>query len=429
MAKKTPGEIVSEYVPKKPKPLYAFLVRALIAISTVGKKAKFTYHFNKKEMRHKQVIILADHSSTDNYLYAIKGYPFVSPNVVIGYHNIFVKGLFRILLGAGVIPKRLYTPDMSTAISILRLIKHGASVMIFPEGIQSMAGSTQPINPATAALLKKCTVPVVLCKSYGAYLNRPRFDGEYRHGPMEFSYELLFSKKDLGEKSADEIYDILIDRFRYDDFLWNSKKKYVYKGKHQNAFGLDRILFVCPRCGKHFSLRIENDDIVCVCGNRIKVDGSYSLIPYEGSSLAFERIDEWFQWQREVVRREVEKPGFSFSYEAEYQTIDTQTIGNDNCVSLGEGRITIDAEHFVYDGTNEGERFVLDIPIIAIPSAPFVSGHANEFFHNNDYYRFIPKETPALSVKILLMIEELHNLSDDIWRKACSDVYRCGGNI
>lgn len=426
MAKKTPGEILEGYTPKRPKKFFAFLVRAMIAAVTFGKKAKFTYGFKKSEMRGKQVVILCDHSSTDNYLYAIKGYPFVRPNVVVGYHNMLLKGLFRILMNAGAIPKRLYVPDTKAAMSILRLAKQGASVMLFPEGIQSMAGTTMPINPATAALIKKLGLPVVLCKSCGAYLNRPRFDSEYRHGPMEFSYELLFRPDELGEKSEDEIYSALSDRFRYNDFLWNSKKKHVYKGKHPNAFGLDKILFICPKCGKQFSIRVEGDDVVCECGNRITVDGSYTLIPSEGSSLHFERIDEWFLWQRDVIRSEVMQDGFSLSYPAEYLTVDTETLGSDRCVRLGEGVISIDRERISYAGTKNGANVVLDFPISSVPSAPFVSGKANEFFRGREYYRFVPKDDPRLSVKVLLCIEELHNASDPVWRKVSEDAYKEG---
>ena len=427
MARKTPGEILESYKPRLPKRFYAVLLRILIAFSTIGRKAEFKYDFNKRKMRGKQVIILADHSSTDNYLYAIKGYPFVSPNVIVGYHNVLIKGLFRILLKAGVIPKRLYVPDMRTAVSVLRLAKQGASIMIFPEGIQSMAGSTHPINPATVPLLKKLKIPVVLCKSRGAYLNRPRFDSSYRHGPMEFSYELLFSEEDLAEKSRDELYGILLDKFRYNDFLWNQKEGNVYRGKHKNAFGIDKILFICPHCGRQFSLRVEEDDIVCECGNRIRVDERYRLIPQGDSSIAFERIDEWFAWERDAVRAEIEKDGFSFSYDAEYLTVDTEKLGNDRCKKLGEGRITIDRSKFVYVGTKNEKELVIEIPMSAIPSAPFVSGRGNELFYENDYFRFIPKEDHRISVKVLLMIEELHNLSDGAWRKASEDVYQIGG--
>ena len=426
MPKQTPGEILDRYVPDLPKRFYAFVVRALIFLLTFRRKVKFTYNFDKKRMKRRQVVILADHSSTDNYLYAIRGYPFVQPNVIMGYQNMFGRGLFRLLMKAGAVPKRLYVPDISTAISVLRLVRKGASVMIFPEGIQSMAGSTQPINPSTAALIKKLGLPVVLCKSRGAYLNRPRFDRSYRNGRMEFSYELLFDADELSKTSEESIYTKLLGRFSYNDFLWNEKAKNVYRGKHKNAYGLDRILFICPVCGRRYGLRVEGDGIVCGCGNAVRVDERYSLIPYAGSSLPFRRIDEWFLWQRGVIRSDVIREDYSLSYDAEYLTLDTSSTGDDRCRKLGEGTVVIDRERFLYSGSKNGKETVISIPVKNIPSAPFVSGRANEFFRDKEYFRFVPKGDKRITVEVLLAIEEIHNLTDEAWRKVSSDVYKTG---
>ena len=423
MKAKKPGEILDSYVPELPDRFYSRVFRLLLRCLALGKSVKYTYHFDVKQMKGKRVLLLADHSSTDNYIYAALGWPFAQPNVIMGYQNILQGGVFRLLLKVGVIPKKLYIPDVSTARSIVRLNKKGASFLLFPEGIQSMAGSTMPMNPATMQLVKRLGLPVILVKSFGAYLNRPRFDPSYRHGPMEFSYEMLFTEGELAEKTEDELYKKYLERFRYNDFAWNREKRYSYKGKHRTAYGLDKILFVCPKCGREFSMRVEEDQLVCGCGNTIKVDEKYELTAVGDSVLPYRGVDEWFLRQRGLVLKEASREGFTFSYPAEYLTLDYERLGNDRCVRLGEGRVTIDRELFRYDGTKSGEMVTISIPISGIPSAPFVSGTANEFFYGKDYYRFVPKDDPRLSVKILLLIEELHNLSDPVWAKVSKDVY------
>ncbi|MBO4384195.1 MAG: hypothetical protein J5854_02085 [Clostridia bacterium] len=420
--KKTPGEILASYAPGLPDPFYAKLFRVLLSCASIGKRADFVYHFDKKAMKGKQVLILADHASTDSYIWALKGYPFVEPNVVMGYQNILRRGLFHVFLKVGVIPKKLFIPDVSTVRSILRLKKLGASFVLFPEGIQSMDGSVMPTNPATMQLVKKLGLDVVLVTSFGAYLNRPRFDSCYRHGPMEFHYELLFTADELNEMSADELYARYLAKFRYNDPEENARRGCVYRGKHENAYGLDKILFVCPDCGKEFTLKVEGDSVVCSCGRRVRVDERYALIP-EGGDFPFSRIDEWFRFGRETVRREVMKEDFSLSYPAEYLTLDQVTLGDDRCVKLGEGTVTLCRRGFNYDGTKNGEHVSITIPIEDMPSAPFVSGTANEFFFGEEYFRFVPKNDPRLSVKVLLAVEELHRLVDPVWRKYGDDVY------
>ncbi len=421
--KRTPGEILDSYVPELPTKAGARAFRLLLRLVSIGKKPRFRYLFDVSELKGRPVMLLADHASTDSYIYALLAWPYSQPNVVMGYHNVLRKGLFRLFMKVGVIPKRLYTPDVSAVRSMLRLKKAGASFMLFPEGIQSMAGSTMPTDPAAMGLVKKLGLPTVLCRGYGAYLNRPRFDSSYRRGPMEFTCELLFTEDELREKTEDELYEKYLSRFRYNDLAWNREKKFAYRGKHANAYGLDKILFVCPACGRRFSMRVEGSDIVCSCGNRVRMDETYALVPVEGSALPFKGVDEWFSYQRAVVRGDIEKEDFSLTYPAEYRTLDLEKLGNDRTVHLGEGRVTVDREAFTFEGTVNGEAKTLRFPISLIPSAPFVSGTGNEFFIGKDYYRFIPKPDPRLSVYILLVIEELHNLTDPARRKVSEDVY------
>lgn len=420
---KTPGMIMAEYVPKLPDRRAARLLRLVLFAASIGNKVRFTYGFDRRELKGRQIMILADHAATNSYLYVLRGLNFVQPNVVMGYHNIFQRGLFRLLLACGVIPKRLYTPDVSAVRSMLRLKKEGASFLLFPEGIQSMAGSTMPTDPAAIQLVKKLGLTTVLCRGYGAYLNRPRFDSGTRRGPMEFTYEILFTEDELSRKSEEELYQKYLSRFRYNDFEWNRERLNSYRGRRPNAFGLQKILFICPRCGREFTLSSQGSDIVCSCGLRVRVDEKYLLSAADGVKLPFEGIDGWFLWQRAVMRGEIRREDFLISYDADYLTLDEDRLGSDCTVKLGEGRVTLNREFLRYEGTKNGESVSFEFPIASIPSAPFVSGKGNEFFIGRDYFRFVPKTEKGLPVKVLLAAEELHNLSDPARRRVSEDVY------
>ncbi|MBO7375966.1 MAG: hypothetical protein J6V01_02580 [Clostridia bacterium] len=418
--KKTPGEIIESYEPALPTKTAAFAMRRLIGAATFGSGVKYEYLFDKKGMKGRQVLILADHASTDSYLYVLRGYPFVEPNVVIGYQNIFIRGIFGLFLKCGIIPKKLYEPDLRPVISMLRIVRAGGSLLLFPEGIQSMDGSTQPINPATAEFVKRCGIDVVLCKSHGAYLNHPRFDPVGRKGRLRFTYELLFTADELKELDAADIGRCLTDRFRYNDFAENRRIGSVYRGRHKNAYGLEKILFICPFCKKRFSLKVEKDRVVCECGAGVRVGTDYSLIPDDGLKLPFEGLDGWFAYERDQVRKDVSEPGFALSYPARLCRLNTSGRGGEVTLT-GEGRVTLKRGSFLFEGTENGAPVSYDMRTDRIPSAPFVSGRGNEFFYKGEYFRFIPKDRPGLPVYCLLAVEELHDLDDPKWRLARAD--------
>ncbi len=424
MHRKTPEMIIKEYRPERPKKWALFPVRLLLRTLSLFRPARFSYGFDKKAMRKKQIVVLADHASYDDFIHVCAGCDFTDPNVIVGYHNLFVPGLFRLLLGVGVIPKSLYESDVASVRNILRLKKEGASFLLFPEGIQSMSGGMQPLNPSTVRLLKKLGLETVLCTSRGAYLSRPRFDRKYRRGRAEYRFETLFSTDDLEKRSEEDLYRELLGRFRYNDFQWNAEAGNTYKSSVPLAHGLENLLYLCPVCGREFTLKVEGTDVVCeACGNRVTVGPDYGLTPAEGSKLPVKRIDEWYGLQVRRAAEEAEKEDFSIFYPAEYQRYDLSRMRFDMQRSVGAGTVTLDREKWTYRGTMNGEEKELSFELRRIPSAPYMSGTGNEFYYGGDYHAFLMTGDRRLSVKVLLMIEALHNRTDAERAKYYEDAY------
>ena len=70
---KTPGEMLEEYKPDLPSVRAAKLTRLIMRLSTLTRPAKITYGFDKSRMRGRQVLILAQHASTDDPYYVSAG--------------------------------------------------------------------------------------------------------------------------------------------------------------------------------------------------------------------------------------------------------------------------------------------------------------------------------------------------------------------
>ena len=417
-------KILKEYKPQKPKKFYANIFRFLLFLVCLGKKIKYTYHFDKKQFKNKQTIFISDHSSRDTFYYSIKGYKLNNPNVVIGYQNVIDKTFFRLFLKIGAIPKQLYTPDPKATKSMLRLLKEGCSLCFFPEGIQSVSGFSQPTNPATIKFLKAAKVDVILAQSKGTYLNRPRFSKNYRHGPIEIDYYHLFSVEELQTLTEQELYEKYLEYFYYNDFAWNQKARNIYKGKEPNATKLDNILFWCPKCNTQFNLFINNDKIECHnCNNSITVNRYYDLIKTnEDSYLPYDRIDKWYLKQREIVENEINNPDFKFEYDVILRELKDNLEKVKEKVT-GKGKIIIYPEKIIYVGTRNNQDVTLEFDIKLLPSAPMVSDIGNEFYYENGYYEFDPIDDTRIAVKVMIMIELLHNKLDPVWDKYSKDVF------
>ncbi len=424
--KKTPLEMLSCREIKSPSKLYSIIFRFLLKLMQGRADVSYHYSFDKKEMQGKQVIILADHATVNAYKYVLYGYPFANPNVVIGYQNIFVKGLFQFLLRGGIIPKKLFQSELKSALEMLSVLKNGGSLCVFPEGIQSASGSTHPIFTGTAKLLKRAGVTVVLCKSYGAYLVRPRYKKEENKGHQEFHYEILFTEEELKTLSVSEIDAKLLERFKYNDFEWNKVVRNKYAGRKNQplAKGIDALLYHCPKCNSEFKIKTKGEEIVCEhCGNTVILNEYYDLIPKTDKDyMPYASTDEWFKRQRKLVADEVQEH-FCYQYECEVYDIHTDKLQSSPYYACGEGVVTLTNDTVRYVGTRHNQEVDLTFEVKNIPSFVFTPNQDNDFYYNETYYSFRPKTDRLKVVKYMLLVEESHRLKDEAWDKISREVY------
>lgn len=420
---KTPGEMLEEYKPDLPSVRAAKLTRLIMRLSTLTRPAKITYGLDKRSMKGRQVLILAQHASTDDPYYVNAAYPFIQPNAVMSLHNVLIPLMYRLMLKDGVILKALYEPDSKAMRQLMRLHKKGASFLLFPEGIQSLDGTTQPIHPATARLIKKLDMDTVLCTSHGAYLCNPRFDTHKRKGRIEYRIDMLFTKEELKDMSEEDLYSRLLGKFRYNDFAWNEEHQFSYKGKVPLAHGLDNLLFVCPRCKKQFAMKVDGDRLVCSCGSSVRIDEHYNLLPEGISDFPFRRIDEWNRWQRDVIAEEVSNEDFVMHEDVDYLVLNLEDLSKGRYIHAGEGQLTLDRETMRYKGTKFGEEAEFTFDIARMPSATLTTKlDANHFYYDGEYYQFALKGDTRHVAKIMMAVEVLHEMGDPDRSRARKDV-------
>jgi hypothetical protein len=196
-------------------------------------------------------------------------------------------------------------------------------------------------------------------------------------------------------------------------------------GKKPNAYGIDKILYKCPDCEEEYTLRVEDDTVVCKkCGFAVQINEYYDLIGINGKTPPSD-IDEWYKWQRNHVRRQIEDDGFELRLRGNLCTVKLDKLRKSpkdrKLLCVGQAKLT--NHGLFFNGLLDGQNVDFAFDPKSIYSLTFSTKGFLEFYHNNDYYMILPDEKSRCWIEWTLAAEEIHNLYDEKWRTACADVY------
>ena len=389
---------------------------------------KFNYDYDPKSLKNQPTVLLSSHASRLEFIYTVYGFRRKDINVVCGFQNILQRGLYNLFIKLGVISKYLYQPDLMCVKNMLGVLKRNGALGLFPEGIQSTGGSTHPINPATAQFIKRSRANIVVCTTHGAYLATNRYSKDRKKGYIGVNYSLLFTPDDLEELSEEQIYNSILQKISYNDFAFNKTARQRYIGKKSNAFGIDKILYICPSCKAEHTLRVEGDTVTCEsCGFGVRINEYYDLIATKGGACPAD-IDKWYKWQRKCVAGQVVSDEFEMVLRGSLCTLRLDKLKkppkNRRLLSVGTARLTNSGLSF--EGVLDGENVDFEFCAKSLYSLTFSTKGHLEFYYKNDYFMIVPEERDVCLIKWTLAAEEIHNLYDERWRSACADVYGIG---
>ncbi len=409
---------------KKPNPFLMFIVMLVLGILNKVYKVKFNYDYDPKTIKDGPTILLASHASRLEFIYMIYGFKRTDVNIVCGYQNIIKKGLYSLFIKLGIISKYLYQPDILCVKNVLKVLKRNGTVVIFPEGIQSTSGSTHPINPATIQFIKRSKANVVVSTSKGAYLATNRYSKDRKKGYIGVDFSLVLTPDKLESLSEEQIYEALIEKFKYNDFAFNKTARHKYIGKKPNVYGIEKILYKCPDCHNEYTLSTDGDTIVCKhCGMKVQVNEYYDLVLIKGKVP--KDIDEWYKWQRRCVLKEVVDDNFELSFAGLICTLKLDKLRKEpkDRKVLSIGKATLNNKGLVFNGELNGEKIDFFFNAKSLYSLTLSTKGYLEFYCNNDYFMIVPDDRTQCLIKWTLASEEIHNLYDEKWKAACADVY------
>jgi len=204
---------------------------------------------------------------------------------------------FLIVLLVRMIPKHKGQSDPKCIKDILECTKEGGNVLLFPEGNRTYAEFQFPITNGLVKLIRKIDKPIYFLNVCGGTGIRPRFSNKRRKGDFKLVLKRRLDPKDYALLTDEELMQVIYDNLKvFDSYSGN-----LYKS-NQRAEYLERMLFVCPKCGAISSMRSEGNHFVCSeCGLDVEY-GEDLMFHSNDESFKIKRMIEWYELQKKWVR-------------------------------------------------------------------------------------------------------------------------------
>lgn len=248
----------------------------------------------------------------------------------------------RLFKGLGAMPIKKGMRDSFIIREIVKVVKSGGAIALFPEGGRTWGGKTMDIDPSVAKLIRLLKVPVVTAKMKGAYLIDPRWATTMRRSKMSIDIEMLFTKEEIGNISENEIMDQLLGKISHDDVAWQQQKKIVIRS-NKRAEQIEKIFFLCPDCHSYDGFVAKTNNFNCLqCKVEYTMDKYGFLSKTSGEAARFDNTRDWLDWQNrefvEFIRRAYEQ-GLDEPLFMAHEISIGSARGYDRISAMGVGKI------------------------------------------------------------------------------------------
>ena len=335
------------------QPIYlTWLIWVLSQMMLIGKKKKVEC-INMENLKPPYMILSNHMSFVDFELVSVGTYP-QRMNNVVNIDGYYLRPWLMEWIGS--IGTRKFTSDIHLIKSIRKVLSRGDVLCMYPEARYSPCGTSSYLPESLGMLIKRCKVPVVIAMQRGNHLLQPAWNVKNnRKVPLHTTIKLSLTTEDIENMSAKEINDFIKAEMTYDDYKYQ-KENGILITEPKRAEGLHKVLYQCPHCKTEFKMNSAGSEIFCEeCGKRWNLCEDGSLKAVEGET-EFSHVPDWFEWEREEVKRQIENGEYSFED-------DVEIYSQPGCYSfpyLGKGTLTHnEKDGFVVRGHYNGEDFCI----------------------------------------------------------------------
>ena len=319
--------------PQKPWWILGALIRIISLPDLWATGFKFTSE-GIKQLKKEPCLILMNHSSFIDLEIAYRIF-FPKRFCIVCTSDGFVGKSF-LMRKLGCIPTNKFVTDITLIGDIIHALKkEKVSVLMYPEASYSFDGCATPLPRKLGVLIKKLDVPVVTVMTDGAFLRDPLYNGlQKRKVKVKAHAKCLFDREAIARLSTEELSDILDREFTFDNFARQYETKTEVNEPFRADF-LERILYKCPACKCEEQTVGKGTKLTCKsCGKTYEMD-KYGRMNALAGETEFSHIPDWYNWERECVKKEIADGSYNLSAEVEIGVlVDYKAI-----YKVGNGRL------------------------------------------------------------------------------------------
>ena len=335
------------------QPIYlTWLIWVLSQMMLLGKEKKIE-RIGMEGLKPPYMILSNHLSFVDFELVALGTYP-QRMNNVVNVDGYYLRGWLMEWIGS--IGTRKFTSDIHLIKSIRKVLSRGDVLTMYPEARYSPCGVSSYLPESLGMLIKRCKVPIVVVMQRGNHLHMPAWNVKKpRKVPLHTTIKLALTAEDIERMSVEEINAFIKNEFTYDEYQYQ-KENGILITEPTRAEGLHKVLYQCPHCKTESKMNSQCAEIFCEeCGKRWTLCEDGSLAANEGET-EFSHVPDWFNWEKEQVRAEIERGEYSFED-------DVEIYSQPGCYSfpyLGKGTLTHnEKDGFVVRGHYNGQDFCI----------------------------------------------------------------------
>ncbi|MBE5848692.1 MAG: hypothetical protein E7298_00810 [Lachnospiraceae bacterium] len=329
--------------PKKPNPALRTLMKTLSSFDL--KAVDFSYTTENMERAGKGPwLILMNHSSFLDLEIASRMIP-MPYNIVCTSDGLV--GKESVMRHLGCIPTQKFVTDVSLISDLKYAVNtNKTSVLMYPEASYSFDGTATRLPRKLGVLFKALKVPVVMITTYGSFARDPLYNNlQKRKVKVSAKMECLLTPEEIKSTSVPDIDNILDRAFSFDYFKWQLEN-HVSITENFRADGLNRILYKCPHCLAEGNTEGVGTTFVCHnCGALYDMD-EFGRLSSRANNTIFSHIPDWYSWEREEIKREIEEGTYSLDTDVKIGMI----VDYKALYMVGDGHLHHGINGFVLDG-------------------------------------------------------------------------------
>jgi len=227
---------------------------------------------------------------------------------------------------------------------------------MYPEARYTPCGTLAFLPDSLGKLVKMNKVPLVTVVHHGNHLYAPFWNfRSKRKVPMHTVLTQILTAEQVEEMSVDQINAAIREALQYDEYRYQ-KEQGIRITEPDRAEGLHKVLYQCPHCGKEFTMDSKGAELFCTaCGKVWLWQENGDLKALEGET-EFDHIPDWFNWERQQVKEQIENGTYSFRDEVQVWSLPRVW----RYIPLGKAVLTHDMEKgFVLEGQYRGQKYYI----------------------------------------------------------------------